>query len=334
MPLTFAPLLRRAAGWVRRQPLFIPLVMAVAISSLLGVVVLAPLVVSPGGGADDTLAGAAPGLSASDPPPAAATRTPEPDATSTPWPQRPRLPSPTPEPTAIRTGNARTGAAPTTTPSPEPKPTETPEPTPKATATETATPEPSVALYRAEAGDGLEAWGGPHWSVDGEVLVNDGGAVTAQPWLTAPEFPPVDASYAVEAEFRVLGVAAGYCQQSFGVVAVSPSGAAYWGGGLIYFCDNGDPVVRITNVTDWTDGYNADPELSSKRLNPGGNWHTLRLEVDEGLVRLLIDGEVVLEAADPIGGAATARVAEFGLWSQGVQVAIRRITVEPIAEPV
>ena len=150
----------------------------------------------------------------------------------------------------------------------------------------------------------------------------------------APESATIEGGYAVEAEFQVLGVASGFCEQNFGVVAVAADGATYLGGGLLYFCDGSKPMARITDVSNWVDGYNRDQEFSSARLDLGTGWHTLRLEVGPGGVRLLIDDKMVLEGVDPTGVAGGSQTAQWGVWSQGVRVAIRRIAVEPLAVPV
>jgi hypothetical protein len=49
---------------------------------------------------------------------------------------------------------------------------------------------------------------------------------------------------------------------------------------------------------------------------------------------LLIDGEVVAVASADASAAAGSREVKFGLWSQGVQLAVRRIAVETLPEAV
>jgi hypothetical protein len=146
--------------------------------------------------------------------------------------------------------------------------------------------------------------------------------------LTVP-YQAQGTAYAVEAEVRVTGLAEGVCEQSFGVVAVGGAGVA-WGGSVVYGCDGGRRA-RLTDVTDWTNGYNQDRLLGSGDFDPGDDWHSYRLEVDGTNLRLLIDGRVVLTATDDQAGG-DAQPGQVGLWSQGVVIDVRRVVVEPLAE--
>jgi hypothetical protein len=238
-----------------------------------------------------------------------------PPTAATPPPAAPTV-SPTECPTPRRMAPPR--HIPTFTPFAAPtastRPTRTPKPAPTPTAT-------VAALYLA-AGDDLAVWAGPGWSVADGVLANDGAAVVAEPWLAAPYEAPTGA-YAVEADIRVLGVAPEHCEQSFGVVAGGGADAA-WGGGVLFGCD-GSPRARLTDVTEWTDGYNRDRLLAEAGFAPGDGWHAYRLEVDGDRLRLLVDGAPVLEAAD--GAAAGGGPGRVGLWSQGVRLEVRRVAV-------
>jgi hypothetical protein len=326
MPRSLGALLLRSLRFVRRQPLVVAVTIACAISVVLAAVVLAPLWAPVVDKPSAPAVGAAMS-SSSDEPPAALAPTVQPAATSTPWPRRPRAPTPTPEATSTAAPTARSAARTS-------GPTRTPSPAASATPSPTPTPATSTTYYLAEAGAGLERWSGPHWRLDDGRLVNDGSGVQAQQWLAAPEPALVEGGYAVEAELQISDIASGFCEQNFGVVAVSADGRAYFGGGLLYYCDGGEPVARITDVTNWTDGYNRDPTLSSARFDLGPGWHTFRLEVEPGHVRLLIDGEVVVEADDPASGEADPRAVEIGLWSQGVELSVRRVKVEPLPDDV
>jgi hypothetical protein len=195
-----------------------------------------------------------------------------------------------------------------------------------------ASPTPPSPLYLADAGHGLDAWTGPNWSLDDGALVNDGRGVDTAPWISAPTLPELDGSYAIEAEIQVLGVARGYCEQNFGIVAIAADSGISFGGGLLFTCDEA-PLARITDVTDWTDGYNRDPPLASRRLDLEPGWHTFRLEIQTDWVRLLIDGVLVLEADRDPTRPAESSDPKVGIWSQGVQLAVRRVAIESIANP-
>ena len=251
-----------------------------------------------------------------------------PVATSTP------PPSPTPAPPAERRPTVRpTPATSRRAPPTVPPPTATTEPTsiPRPAPT-TAPPEPTPTpgpLYEATAGTDLAAWTGPSWGFANNLLVNDGSAINPQPWLAAP-YQPEDDTYAVEAEIRVRGLTREWCDQTFGVVA--GTGGMVWGGGVIFGCDGVPPRVRITEATDWSNGFHKDPEVAAKVFDPGEGWHTYRVEVRGQSVRLLIDGEPILEAAAAAAadGQAAPAPGQVGLWSQAVLLAVRRFAVLPL----
>jgi hypothetical protein len=102
-------------------------------------------------------------------------------------------------------------------------------------------------------------------------------------------------------------------------------GGVGWGGGLVFACD-GVRRARLTDVGDWSDGYNRDRTLGAADFGPGTDRHAYRLEVGGNRLRLLIDGTPVLVATDDWaadgGGAGLV-----GLRSQGVQSEVRRVAV-------
>jgi hypothetical protein len=95
---------------------------------------------------------------------------------------------------------------------------------------------------------------------------------------------------------------------------------------VFYPCGGLTPTARITDVSNWTDGYDADRLLGEADFNPEEGWHTYRLEVRGNEFRLLIDGDEVLTAADTavptgISGGQT------GLWTQGTQLTVLRLAI-------
>jgi hypothetical protein len=227
------------------------------------------------------------------------------------------IPTALPSPTAPQSPTARRIVTPriVSTFTPTPKSTRTPKPSP--------TPEPTVAALYLATGDDLAEWSGPNWRFENGLLVNDGGGIVSQPWLEAPYEAP-NGGYAVESEIRVVGVASRHCEQSFGVVAGGNDGVV-WGGGVIYACD-GVRRARLTDVTAWSEGYNRHRQLDSATFDPGQDWHTYRLEVDGTHLRLLIDGQPVLEAEDD-EATGEAQTGQVGLWSQGVGLEVRQVAV-------
>jgi hypothetical protein len=304
-----------------RRPFLLSLAVALTVTTALAVLVLRPSLRSNDRG-PRPLAGAAVNVVA----PGAGSPTAAPTRTATPWPRRPRGEAPPPEPTATTPSATATERATATA-----RATAVPLHTPTATVAP-ASPTGPGPLYLASAGQGLDAWTGPNWSLDDGALVNDGRGVDTAPWISAPALPKVDGAYAIEVEIRVLGTARGYCEQNFGIVAIAVDGGTYFGAGLLFACDEEAPLVRITDATDWTDGYNRDRTLASRHRALEAGWHTFRLEIRSDRVRLLIDGELVLEAERVPSRGSASSGDKVGMWSQGVQLAVRRVSIEPIAD--
>ena len=146
-----------------------------------------------------------------------------------------------------------------------------------------------------------------------------------QPWLVLSAVPST--TFAVEAEIRVNGLLDSVCDQSFGLAAGSPGADKMFGGGLIFPCASETATARLTDVSLWEDGYNADPVLAEESFDPGDDWHTYRFELRGSELRLLIDG------ADVVSGTLDAPIdpssadAQAGLWAQGVELEVRKVSV-------
>jgi hypothetical protein len=83
-------------------------------------------------------------------------------------------------------------------------------------------------------------------------------------------------------------------------------------------------------VSVWEDGYNADRVLGEETFDPGNDWHTYRFELRGDELRLLVDGaDVVAGTLDAPIDASTAD-AEAGLWAQGVQLEVRKVSVHSL----
>jgi len=357
----FAP---RGEGGAPALAMTIAVIVAAIVITLLAIVVLEPILGESGGANSpgDELAAIPSDIAAADAPsfdPLAATVVPTataPDGSSDPattaafagQTPRPRLavvgqPASVGDRTvaeiAVKPAEPTERADPRPTRTPEPPPTRTPTPRPTPTVQPTPTIAPTresdvIAYYLAEVGADLRAWTGPSWRADGATLRSDGSAVFAQPWISGPVAPPIRGGYAVEAEFRIDGLASGYCKQSLGVIVPLPSGA-FAGAGLIYECDGSGDVIgsraRISDVSDYTDGYFQDPEFAAKPLDLESGWHTLRIEVEGDTMRLLVDGDLVLTAAVTKSVVRNPENA-LGLWSEGVEVSVRRIAVVALAD--
>ena len=231
-------------------------------------------------------------------------------------------PAPTPPPTVAPT--IAPISAPTATPRPDPEPTSTPAPepaTPTSTPLPPATPAATPAFAAADATSFAPLVGG-RWTLRDDALVITEPPLVAEPWLTIPTPVPA-ADFAFEAEIKIAGLTQGVCNQNFGLV-IARAGVAR-GGGLLFPCGETEPRARITDVGNWTDGYDRDYALGEAPAEQDEQWHTYRLEVRGDQLSLAIDGEEVVTATDVAltwGGQTS-----IGLWSQGTRLEIRRLAL-------
>jgi hypothetical protein len=178
-------------------------------------------------------------------------------------------------------------------------------------------------LFAATASDFRKLAEAP-WTATRDGLENLGDQAVATRWLTVAKAP--GPGFIVEAEMRVTSTLANVCDQSFGITGGSQKGNQVFGGGVIFSCD-GEPRARITDVLEWENGYNADLVLDEAPYTPGDDWRHYRFELDGTTLRLAINGEPVAETELDPGINPDADDLEVGLWSQGVGVQVREITV-------
>lgn len=195
-----------------------------------------------------------------------------------------------------------------------PMPTESPPPSP--------TPEPDFEAADAASFAPLVAG---RWTVANNQLINDSPQALSEPWLQLP-YQTETGDFAIEAEIRVDGLAPGVCNQTFGVIAGSQAIGQHWGGGILYPCGLSSSTVRLTDVSNWTDGYDQDRELGREDFAPGQEWHQYRLEVRGNELTLLIDGKEVLTATESALPAGLTS-GQVGLWTQGVRLSVRRVII-------
>jgi hypothetical protein len=214
-----------------------------------------------------------------------------------------------------------------------PTPVATPEPPAVSTepATTPAVVEGNDVVFEASGRDELEALASGSWSVSEETLVNPGSSATAEPWLVLSAVPSAD--FAVEAEMRVAGRLESVCDQSFGLTAGSPTANQAVGGGLIFPCASDTARARLTDVSVWEDGYNADPVLAEETFDPGDDWHTYRFELRGDELRLLIDGADVVTGTLEVPIDPNSPDAQAGLWAQGVELEVRKVSVHALPPP-
>jgi hypothetical protein len=166
------------------------------------------------------------------------------------------------------------------------------------------------------------------WTGSETALVNAGSSAIAEPWLVLTNVS--DPAFAVEAEIRVNGLLDSVCDQSFGLVGGSPDAGAMFGGGLLFPCSGDGARARLTDAAVWEDGYNADPVLGEEAFDPGADWHTYRFEVRGDQLRLIVDGTGVVSGTPEPVTDFTSTGAEAGLWAQGVDLEVRKVSIQPL----
>jgi hypothetical protein len=255
---------------------------------------------------------------------------------STPTPRALTFVQNTPTPAAAAPDEAPTATtvAPTEEAA-EPAPTVAATPEPPAITIESETTPASDAgddlVFEAPGRNDLEPLASGSWTASADALANPANSAVAEPWLVISAVPST--AFAVEAEIRVNGVLDAVCDQSFGLTAGSPAAGQVFGGGLIFPCASDTARARLTDVSVWEDGYNADPVLTEETFDPGDDWHTYRFELRGDELRLLIDG------ADVVTGTLEAPIdpnstdAQAGLWAQGVELEVRKVSVHSLPRP-
>ena len=210
----------------------------------------------------------------------------------------------------------------------EPTIVATPEPPAIRTEAATTPTEDDGVIFEAPGRNELENLAAGSWTASADALVNPGSSAVAEPWLVLTAVPSVD--FAVEAEMRVNGVLSSVCDQSFGLTAGVPDADQVYGGGLIFPCAAETARARLTDVSVWEDGYNADPVLAEETFDPGDDWHTYRLELHGDDLRLLIDGADVVSGTLETPIDTSSGEAQAGLWAQGVELDVRKVVVESL----
>lgn len=186
----------------------------------------------------------------------------------------------------------------------------------------------SDAIFAAPGDAELSSLASGSWSASDDALRNEGSNAIAEPWLVLASAP--EATFAVEAEIRVSGVLETVCDQSFGLTGGNPATGQVYGGGVLFPCGSDTARARLTDVTVWQDGYNADLVVAEETFDPGDDWRTYRFEVQGDRLRLIVDGERIVTGA-PAAALDTAGAGEVGLWAQGVSLEVRSVAVYSLA---
>ena len=110
-----------------------------------------------------------------------------------------------------------------------------------------------------------------------------------------------------------------YCHDNFGVIVRAEDGEGLWSG-VLFACEGEEHQARISHVGNELFEKHA---LAETVYDPGTEWHTYRVEVDENEIHLLIDGESIAKVSHD-GSLSSGRV---GLWSNAARIKIRDFRV-------
>jgi hypothetical protein len=199
------------------------------------------------------------------------------------------------------------------------------EPSPTPTDLPPLAVTPGTVLYEANADLGWSGWSAASWHVLSDRLSNDG--LSEGVWITAPYHPERVADYAVEAEIR-LSRREETCE---GVVGDGEGGTIDYSYGIVVRAVTaGSYDVGFHSVTcrQRASIYAGREERAAKRVDDVAalsdtSWHTYRVEVEGIFVRLLVDGEVIVQTTDD----QFTKGGQVGLWSNNLELDVRRFRV-------
>ena len=150
----------------------------------------------------------------------------------------------------------------------------------------------------------------------GGMLVNDG--TSDAPLFIGAPFQPTTPDYAVEVEMQWARDG-----ETFGFVARGGDEGGYWVG-FAPDCNwepNEDDIVLWAPLID---SFCAEEgRIAGTEVELDTEWHTYRLEVQGNIVRVFLDGGLMIETTDNRFLSA----GQVGLWSDGAQVNVRSFTV-------
>lgn len=225
---------------------------------------------------------------------------------------------PPPPPTQIPTQPPATAIPPTPIPPTAIPPTPVPPtPVPPPTATRqppspTPRPQPGAVLYEANWSGNLAGWsGGSEWRAVNGMLVNNGSASWTPSVALAP-FRAAGDDYVAEAEIQQLE------GHGFGVIVrVDEGQTVALGNGYNAGYVTLDGACIYLGAPGWS------LPLGKRDFTAGTGWHVYRVEVKGNVLRLLIDGGLMVERTDNrfLTGPSV------GIWSVAAQINVRKFRV-------
>jgi hypothetical protein len=176
-------------------------------------------------------------------------------------------------------------------------------------------------LYQADWSSGFNGWtASQDWKTVSRELVNDGTNGDATQLAHAPRITPYTPNYAVEADIQAVRTVNSCHEATFGLSVRSESGGDYRVG-------VGAPGPTTAFIVDHTssDGcpvyyWNA---LTKASYSLDTDWHRYRAEVRGNDIKLLIDGQCVLETIDNHHLTSNS----VGLFSNGMVINVRSFKV-------
>jgi hypothetical protein len=190
-------------------------------------------------------------------------------------------------------------------------------------------PAPGTVLYQADWSSGRNGWSLPQgWDTVSGELVNDG--TNGEPSeLTAlahpPTITPYTADYAVEADIQVVRQTSWFCvYPGFGIAVRAESTGLYLVG-MVSDSDGWLGFILDTSSKSSACSFNRllQSALVKNSFNLDTDWHTYRVEVRGNDIKLLVDGNTVIETTDNHHLRSNA----VGLWSAAVVLNVRSFKV-------
>ncbi|MGH2557535.1 MAG: hypothetical protein ACRDJH_00610 [Thermomicrobiales bacterium] len=178
-----------------------------------------------------------------------------------------------------------------------------------------------TVLFEADADGGLEEWAGEGWTFREGVLHYDG---SGNSWRLAPDDLGNLTNYAVEAEIQVIadcGIAS--CTE-YSILIRAQRTDPRW---ACFSC-------FYSEAAAWLGSPEGERWLGERDFALDAYWHTYwhtyRVEVRGNTIRLLVDGLLVLEGTDD--RLVSDPGGQVGVWSNEVEINIRRLTVLTAAD--
>lgn len=166
-------------------------------------------------------------------------------------------------------------------------------------------PPPGTVLYQANWSSGADGWSGSaDWKILNGMLINDGTGSERSAMIAPYSGSLFD--YAIEATLQKLRGG------DFGLFLRRDGRSGYtFRAGMV---PNGWRYDLGTEIA--TEGGEG---LGSKVFNPGTDWHTYRFEARGNNLRLLVDNNLMAEAADNryLTGS------QAGIWASAAQLNVR-----------